>query len=193
MATNVVDFVKAGFKLVYVGFVKVWRSKAGFEIVQPTDAISLLVYVKDKKLIVFVEQERLPMMGTVNVDSFGHTLELIAGRLDKPGVSFVDIARAEAKEEAGVTVEKVHLMNEGKPLALSPGVSTERCYIAYAVVDSSQLEGSTRYGSEDGEQTIRTLIPIGRLPRSFDSAVTMASVVTFLRMLERGEIDEAKG
>lgn len=192
---NAEQLIALGFNNIHDGFAKVWRNEAGFEIVQATDAISLLVYVRgDNGGIVFVGQKRLPLTGSANVDKLGLTWELIAGRLDKAGVSPVMIAVNEAREEAGITLEssEIRFMNGGKPVALSSGISTERCYLAYAVVDWDRLEEGVKFGAEaENEVTLRVVVPIAKLDNvgDFDCAVTMAQVKEFLRLLERGEIE----
>lgn len=87
----------------------------------------------------------------------GEMIELVAGRFDVkvgPKALFVK----EAKEEVGavITEDDVELLNEGRPLALSPGVLTERAYLAFVEIKESHLLPGESFGvAEEGEVTNR--------------------------------------
>ena len=59
--------------------------------------------------------------------------EVVAGRLDKPGLTPQQIASDEAWHEAGVKIapEKIFLLNDGEPVASSAGMADEVVYYAY--------------------------------------------------------------
>ena len=109
----------------YDGFVKVTKdTETGFEIVTVADSVGFLIWNKDKNEVLFTLQFRAPMGCSL--------MEVPAGRFDK-NVCIKELVVKEAKEEVGVTIteDDVILLNNGKPLAVAPGVLTERCYLAY--------------------------------------------------------------
>ena len=154
---------------VYDGFVKVDRvtTNAGpREIVVTTNSVAFLVYNKDKDEVLLATQDRAPMMTEDN--PLGTFLEVGAGRFDtKIGVR--GLVAKELKEELGVTAteDEIHVLNNEVPLALSPGVLTERQYLAYVEVTIDQIDPTIRlYGERnEGEVISRKFIPVKELAR----------------------------
>jgi hypothetical protein len=67
----------------------------------------------------------------------------------------------ELKEELGVTATEaeVRVLNDEIPLALSPGVLTERQYLAYVEVTSDLIDPTKRlYGERKEGETIASLL-----------------------------------
>jgi 8-oxo-dGTP pyrophosphatase MutT (NUDIX family) len=154
---------------VYDGFVKVDKveTEAGLrEVVSATDSVAFLVYDKDRNELLFITQDRVPMMEPDNPQ--GTLLEVGAGRFDLE-IGVRGLVVKELKEEMGVTVtqDEVHVLNDEIPLALSPGVMTERSYLAYVEVTTDRIDPAKRlYGaSEEGEAITRHFIPVGELPK----------------------------
>jgi len=153
----------------YDGFVKVEKVETDAgprEVVIATDSIAFLVYNRDRDELLFVTQSRAPMMRPDNPE--GAILEVGAGRFDtKIGVRGLVVK--ELKEELGVsaTEDEVQVLNDGIPLALSPGVLTERQYLAYVEVTSDRIDPAKRlYGEpKEGESIIRRFIPIQDLSK----------------------------
>ena len=118
---------------VYDGFVMVDKvqTAAGLrEVVVATDSVAFLVYNRDTDELLFATQDRAPMMRPDNPQ--GAILEVGAGRFDTD-IGVRGLVVKELKEELGVTATKpeVQVLNDEIPLALSPGVLTERQYLAY--------------------------------------------------------------
>ena len=114
----------------------------------------------------------------------GSLTEVVAGRFDeKIGVKGLIVK--EVKEEIGVTITEgqVSLLNEGKPLAMAPGILTERCYLAYAEVNSSMIEPNRIFGlHEEGERIERIIVPVKDLYRVvYEDMKTFALINYFLR------------
>ncbi len=152
---------------VYDGFVKVDKveTPGGLrEVVVATNSVAFLVYNKDTDELLFATQDRAPMIRPDNPD--GTILEVGAGRFDiKIGVRGLVVK--ELKEELGVTAteDEVQVLNGEIPLALSPGVLTERQYLAYVEVISDRIDPSKRlYGERnEGESIARRFIPVHEL------------------------------
>ncbi len=152
---------------VYDGFVKVDKVQTGAgprEVVLATDSVAFLVYNKDTDELLFASQDRVPMRRPDNPN--GTILEVGAGRFDlKIGVRGLVVK--ELKEELGVkaTEAEVQVLNDDIPLALSPGVLTERQYLAYVEVTTDRIDPAKRlYGERtEGEAIARRFIPVSEL------------------------------
>ncbi len=169
----------------YNGFVKVDNVDTSMgvrEVVVATDSVAFLVYNRDKDEILLVTQDRAPMMSADNPR--GRILEVAAGRFDiKIGVKGLVVK--ELLEELGVTAreDEVHLLNDGIPLALSPGVLTERQYLAYVEVSSERIDPTKRlYGDgNEGEAITRRFVPVSELAHlKIEDMKTWALVQWFL-------------
>jgi nicotinate (nicotinamide) nucleotide adenylyltransferase len=131
---------------VYSGFCRVEMVDAGKgarEVVRTNDSVCALIYVRDRKKILLVRQMREAAIRPDNPD--GMVVELLAGRFDV-NLGVKALAAKEAKEEAGAVISEndVILLNNGRPVMLSAGILTERCYLAYAVINSNQIEDEER-------------------------------------------------
>jgi 8-oxo-dGTP pyrophosphatase MutT (NUDIX family) len=151
--------------LKFNGFIKINQdTKTGDEIVCTTNSIVFLIHLVDTKKIVFIEQSRSPMKN--NKNKKGTIIELPAGRFDLK-ISVSKLAVKEASEEVGATISEkdVTILNEGKPIALSPGVLTEKMYLAYIPITTNQIEKKDRiFGKKDeGEKIKRFFIPVNEL------------------------------
>jgi 8-oxo-dGTP pyrophosphatase MutT (NUDIX family) len=154
---------------VYDGFVKIDKvetSAGPREVVIATDSVAFLVYNKDRDELLFATQDRAPMIRADN--RRGSILEVGAGRFDtKIGVRGLVVK--ELKEELGVTATEaeVQVLNDEIPLALSPGVLTERQYLAYVEVTSDRIDPTKRlYGErKEGEAIARRFVAVKELSR----------------------------
>lgn len=130
-----------------------WRkggTKKPTFVVRTTDSCSGLLYDHARRRVLLVRQNRAPMVRDDNPD--GEIIELVAGRFDHavgPKRLFVE----EAKQEAGanLTERDVDLLNGGRPMAPSPGVLAERCYLAFVEIRAEHLDPGETFGvaSED--------------------------------------------
>jgi len=154
---------------VYDGFVKVDKvetSAGPREVVVATDSVAFLVYNRDRDEVLLASQDRVPMMEPNNPQ--GTLLEVGAGRFDLE-IGVRGLVVKELKEELGVTAtqDEVHVLNDEIPLALSPGVITERQYLAYVEITTDRIDPSDQlYGNhEEGEAITRHFIPVSELSK----------------------------
>ena len=76
------------------------------------------------------------------------------------------LAVKEAKEEAGVKVteDRIVVLNQGVPMALSAGILAERAYLCYVEVTEDDFEQEERsFGTDAGEHVRRVWIPTEEL------------------------------
>lgn len=153
------------FATVFHGFVSLEMWARGEEtnpilVVRSTDSCSGLLYDRTRKRILLVRQNRAPMVRGDNPD--GSIVELVAGRFDR-AVGAKTLFVAEAKEEAGanITIEDVELLNDGRPMAPSPGILTERCYLAFVEIREEHLDAGETFGiAAEHEVTTRHWMPV---------------------------------
>lgn len=172
---------------VHDGFVKVDEVVTPLgkrEVVIATDSVAFLVYNRTDDEVLLVTQDRAPMIRDDNPT--GTIMEVGAGRFDKV-IGVVGLVKAELHEELGVTNvpdDAIVILNDGIPLALSPGVLTERQYLAFVEVMRDQIDSTKRlYGAADErEQIERRFIPVSQLVgKVFDDMKTWALVQWFLK------------
>ena len=88
----------------------------------------------------------------------GLIIESVAGRFDC-NLKARELIVKEALEEAGVTLEedKIIFLNNGKPMAVSAGMTGELSYLGYAEITPDMVEKGNRiFGCpEEGEQIER--------------------------------------
>jgi len=105
------------------------------EILERGHAVVLLAYDAKLDHVVLIEQIRIAAIETQDTPWL---LELIAGMIDHQGESVEDVAKREAKEEAGIDIMRC------KPIIsylASPGGLTEKLHILVGEVDSSTATG----------------------------------------------------
>ena len=180
---------------VYQGFVTVQKTSDGHEVVRTTNSVAVLVYVPETDQIVFILQKR-PALCPPVPDGYdperiplGWILECPAGRLDKPGESVVQAIVRELWEEIGARVnpEQVTILNEDRPLAMSPGILNEKVYLAYVSISPEQLDKDKEIFGVDGEHIQQVFLPTSILAQTtHDDLKTWALVQWFLRERQRG-------
>ena len=154
----------ATLRHLYDGFVKVDKveTSAGLrprEVVVATDSVAFLVCNKDRDEVLLATHDRAPMMRPDNPR--GTILEVGAGRFDiRIGVRGLVVK--ELKEELGVTAteDEVHMLNNEIPLALSPGVLTERHtpISSVAAIDLEKLLARGEPLAEHGPKLVACLL-----------------------------------
>ncbi|MBX4205042.1 MAG: hypothetical protein KW788_02505 [Candidatus Doudnabacteria bacterium] len=181
---NALQRLIPGLELVYDGFVRVWKGPDKHEIVSSTDSVAFLIHIVDRDLVVFVHQRRAPMVSDKNPT--GELLETPAGRFDC-ALTAEELIAKEAGEEVGATVDpaKVILFNEGIPLAMCPGILTEKQFLGLVRIYSSEIENEERiFGVDADEQIRREFIPVTSLSLlPYDDLKTYALVQRFLHWL----------
>ncbi|HPQ39991.1 MAG TPA: NUDIX domain-containing protein [bacterium] len=133
------------------------------------DAVAVLLHNVAATDVVLVRQFRMPPLCRGDVPWFP---EIIAGTL-RPGDDPVEMAIREVMEEAGV--------RDVSPVFralfyLSPGGSTERCFLYTAEVDTGNLEGHVGGEARTEERT----------------CVEVHGIASVQEMIARGEIQDAK-
>ena len=166
--------------IVYEGFVTL--EKIGKrEIVRTTDSVAFLIADFTHGLAVFVEQSRAPMVRPDN--TFGKILEVPAGRRDCP-LNVRGLMVKEGGEETGIMLTENDLvfLNAGKPLASSPGVLSERVYLAYIERDlMPHLSGPVKFGVSESEDITRHILSAETLrAMTYDDLKTMLLANWFL-------------
>ena len=171
---------------VFDSFVKVDRviTPAGDrEIVLSRDAVAILLYHRHSDCIVLINQQRVAMITEENPE--GMFTEVVAGLFDLE-IGIKELMVKEVAEEAGIslTEEQIELVNNGMPLASTPGGNTERIYLGYAEISSEQIDTSRRvFGlKEEGERITRTFVPAEELESmTFHDMKTWTLVQWFLK------------
>jgi 8-oxo-dGTP pyrophosphatase MutT (NUDIX family) len=121
-------------------------------------SVGFLVYDPDSDCVILVEQQRTAMIDSSNPT--GLIIEVPAGRCDRVESVKRTIAR-EAEEEIGAAVneKQIEMLNNGVPLAMSPGIIDEMMYLAYIELRPGQLSPDRVFGvAEEGEIIVRKLI-----------------------------------
>ncbi|GAA3898210.1 ADP-ribose diphosphatase [Halomonas cibimaris] len=108
-------------------------------------AVGVLLYDVALDSLVFIEQFRV---GAID-DASPWKLEVVAG-LTEDGESAEDVARREAREEAGCEIQELIKLHDYYP---SAGACNERVTLLAALVDASQLGGV--HGAVDENEDIR--------------------------------------
>lgn len=129
-------------------------------------AVGVLIYDPEGDCVLLIEQFRVGALD----DTHPWQMEIVAGLIE-PGEHPDEVVRREAKEEAGVELQRVERVMEFLP---SPGGSDERFALYVASADLS-LAGGIHGLPEEGE----------------DIRVNVMSVNQALSALERGRINNA--
>jgi hypothetical protein len=154
------------------------------EVVQTTDSVGFLFVDTKRELALLLSMPRAAMVRRGN--SQGMIVEVPAGRRDCK-LSLKRLVVKEAIEEAGLLINpsQVKILNGGKPLALSPGILTERMYLAYAELDLGACLKNKRkiFGlKSEGERIQRRVVSFKELEcMKFEDLKTYALVQWFLK------------
>jgi hypothetical protein len=169
--------------VVYSGFATL-SIRNGHEVVRTTDSVGFLFVDPKRQLALLIRQPRTAMIRRGNLS--GMIVEVPAGRRDLK-ISLKRLVVKEALEEAGIHIHpaQIKILNRGAPLALSPGILTERMYLAYAELDlGACLKGNRKvFGlKSEGERIRRRVVTFNELERmTFEDMKTFALVQWFLK------------
>ncbi|MBB3190911.1 NUDIX domain-containing protein [Halomonas cerina] len=131
-----------------------WSGQVVREVHRRHDAVGVLLYDVERDVVALVEQFRA---GAIDDPASPWKLEVVAG-LVKPGESAAEVARREAKEEAGCEVGELIELHTYYP---SPGACDERVTLFCALVDSQGLGGV--HGLDEEHEDIRVrVMPFAR-------------------------------
>jgi ADP-ribose pyrophosphatase len=137
-----------------------WSGEITREIFERGHAVAVLLYDPRRDALVLVEQFRLPAH-LAGVPAW--QLEIVAGIIDRPGESAVDVVRREAEEEAGLAID-----GEVLPIhryLTSPGGSTETVSLYCGRVDASDAGGI--HGLADEQEDIKVVV------KSYDETMAL--------------------
>jgi ADP-ribose pyrophosphatase len=123
-----------------------WSGEVVREVHRRHDAVGVLLYDVERDAVALVEQFRA---GALDDPDSPWKLEVVAG-LVKAGESPAEVARREAREEAGCEVGEVIELYTYYP---SPGACDERVTLFCALVDSAGLGGV--HGLDEEHEDIR--------------------------------------
>lgn len=121
-----------------------WSGVVEREIFERGHAIAVLPYDPVLDEFVMIEQIRI---GALPTSTSPWLIEVVAGIIDE-GETPEDVCCREAKEEAGLDIQKLH---KALSYLSSPGGTTERLHIYIGLVDASNAKGvhGLEYESED--------------------------------------------
>jgi ADP-ribose pyrophosphatase len=152
-----------------------WSPEIRREVVERGRAVGLLLYDPVRDAVVLVEQFRLP----AHLAGFSAwQLEIVAGLVDHGEEAESDVARREAQEEAGLTIEgelvPIHR------LLTSPGGSTETVALFCGRVDASRAAGIHGLAAEheDIKVVVKSYAEVARRLREggIENASTMIAL-----------------
>ncbi len=133
------------------------------------DAAGILLYDSREDKLLLVRQFRYPPFVRGH---HGWLLEIVAGTVSSDADA-VEVARKEIFEEAGISISRLLPMGS---FFLSPGGSSERCFLFRADVDTRGLHGRI----------------CGEVGTSEEVRVELVSLSEALEMIETGDIVDAK-
>jgi ADP-ribose pyrophosphatase len=126
-----------------------WSDVVEREVFERGHAVAVLPYDPVLDEFVMIEQFRIGALSTSSLSSTSSPwlLEVVAGIIDE-GETPEDVCYREAKEEAGLDIQKLH---KALSYLASPGGTTERLHIYIGLIDASNAEGvhGLEYENED--------------------------------------------
>lgn len=174
-----------GTTTVHSGFTKLLVAKIRLpdgrvinrEIEDHGDAACVLPYDPIRKTAVLVRQSRVPVLYAAKQQ---HTLEAIAGGLEKTDANAAVCAEREAMEEAGMTLDSLEHVVTAWTM---PGLSTELMHFYLALYSQAARPDSAGSADED-EDTVAVEIGLGELARMADNnALPDAKTLVLLQTL----------
>jgi ADP-ribose pyrophosphatase len=128
-----------------------WSGERLYDVVRRGAAVAILLFDPERDAVVLVEQFRLPPL----IAGFSPWIvEVVAGLVDREGEAEADVARREAREEAGIEIA-----GELIPIQLylpTPGNSDETVMLFCGRVDSSGAAGV--FGLPEEHEDIRVVV-----------------------------------
>lgn len=165
------------------------KLRQGIEVVGATDAVAVFVFHRTKGILL-IEQERVPLVSESNPT--GKLLEVVAGRFDRE-TTLVELITNELSEEAGIEIAQGGgvfpiIFPHREALATSPGMTSERIFLAYVEVEDIHLRGSDAdtFGlAEEGERIKRRWLSVDEaLSLQWQDLKSWALFQWFLRFKE---------
>jgi len=146
------------------------------------DSVGILIHDPDRQNILLVRQFRYPAAVR---DADGWLLEIVAGAMSPDGDP-VFTAIKEIREETDIECEEPGYMGM---VFLSPGGSSERCFMFEVCVDSRGLDGRICGESGTDEEVRVEIIPIAESLKMIQTGkICDAKTVIALQKLALGEV-----
>lgn len=176
-----------GSKMVYQGFYQMHsltvrhatysggRIEITRELMVRPDAVVVLLYDPNLDAVVLIEQYRVG----AHSGPTPWLIECVAG-LVEPDEPLESVARREAEEEAGLTVERLHLICEYFP---SPGGSNEKITLYAGEVDASEAGGVHGLDAEGEDILVRKLSVTEAIEWLTDGHINNAASIIALQWL----------
>jgi len=160
------------------------------EILERNDAVAIILFEKDSDSILLTKQFRFPASAKDKQSGYedaGWLLEIPAGVIDeneKPE----DAVRREVDEELGYRVGEMELITIFYP---SPAVSTERIFLYYAEINSSDKISGGGGVKDENEDIQGYKLPVSLIPgvikdRRIHDAKSIVGLQWFL--MNRGQV-----
>ena len=154
------------------------------------DSAAVVLCDAHRQAVLLVEQFRYPVYLREQAD--GRLLEIVAGTIES-GRSPEEVARAEIREEAGLTVESLEYVMTFYP---SPGACSERIHLYLGYVSPVDRQGSV-VRQDDEEEDIRVhWLPLAEALRLMrQGGIRDAKTVIALQhlALSRADVREVQG
>lgn len=176
-------------KLVFDGYFKIIRYRlvhdlfAGGdgpeisrEIFERGRAVAVLPYDPNRDEVVLIEQFR---PGALGVEADPWLLETVAGIVE-PGEGIEDVARREAREEAGLELQKLEPITR---YFASPGGSTETVDLFVARIDAAGAGGLFGLGEEGEDIKVHVLASDLALSWLSEGRIKVATTIIALQWL----------
>ena len=146
------------------------------EIFERGQAVAVLPYDPERDEVVLIEQFRAGALGIVR-DPW--LIETIAGIVE-PGEAIDDVARREAREEAGLELQQLHFVTR---YFASPGGSTETVDLFVAKVDSIGAGGLFGLADEGEDIKVHVLTLDEALSWLGEGRIEVATTIIALQWL----------
>lgn len=177
-------------EVVYKGFVTLehWRVpgiKHLHVVIRCTDSIAGVLYDAVNDRLLFIDEPHVAAITEDNPE--GRLMTPFAGRFDR-NLSPKQLLIAEAREEVGavLTEDDVVMLNHGTSMVLSIGIITERTYLCFAEITSTQLLGKDediRGVPEEGEQIKRVWISAKDLEQVVCEDLRVFALIQHVRLM----------
>ena len=139
------------YRLRHTSFRGGWCDEMVRERIERLAAVSVLLYDPALECLVFVEQFRIGLVGTVDPP---WSLETVSGFCDREHELPEQVARREVVEETGCTLRALTHIGE---FFVSPGMSVERINLYCGWVDAGSASGVYGLSHEGEEMRVVTL------------------------------------
>ncbi len=171
------------YRLRHTSFNGGWCGEIVRERIERLAAVSVLLFDPQRDEMVFVEQFRVGLMGTIDPP---WSLETVSGFCDQTHERPEEVARREVREETGCDVKALTHIGE---FFVSPGMSVEQINLYCGWVDANEADGVHGLDHEGEEMRVVKMSRAQAVSEMF-GRLNSTSVLIGLQWLEahRGDI-----